>query len=78
MVPVARSAPVTATTAPNGVLVCETVRAVYVYKKCPHFPLTLPKRMDSAADSASVGLSTSRTSAIQCLSATWTGSHFPG
>jgi len=28
--------------------------------------------MDSAADSESVGLNTSRTSAIQCLSATWT------
>jgi len=36
------------------------------------------QRMDSAADSASVGLSTSRTSAFQYLSATWTGSHFPG
>jgi len=32
---VARSAPVTATTAPSGVLVCETVRAVLVYKNCP-------------------------------------------
>jgi len=35
MIPVARSAPVTATTAPSGVLVCETVRAVLVYKNCP-------------------------------------------
>jgi len=34
--------------------------------------------MDSTGDSASVGLNTSCTSAIQCLSATWTGSHFPG
>jgi len=34
--------------------------------------------MDFAADSASVGLNTSITSAIQCLSAAWKGSHFPG
>jgi len=32
---VARSAPVSATTAPRRVLVCETVRAVLVYKNCP-------------------------------------------
>jgi len=32
MVPVARSALVTATTAPSGVLVCETVCAVFVYE----------------------------------------------
>jgi len=38
--------------------------------------MTLPKKMDSAADSASVGLSTSSTSAIQCLSATGRGAIF--
>jgi len=55
MVPVARSAPVTATTAPSGVLVCETVCAVLVYENFPQpllcaqllEPLTLPKRMYS-------------------------------
>jgi len=36
MVPVARSAPVTATTPSSGVLVCETVCAVLAQESCPH------------------------------------------
>jgi len=75
--PVANRAPVTAMSAPFGVLVGETIRAVLIYKNCSHpllraqlsKPLRPFQRVDIPANSVSLGLVTSSTFVLQRLDA---------